>query len=201
MKILVLTTIYPRSDAIKNTAATKVIHYFVKQWQQMGHEVYVAHTPSRYFKLIHWLPQGLKDFIKLKTGNEIMDISITKRCSYDFEGVPVFRRPFLKWKPHGVASDKQINAMAEDIRDYLDKNNFKPDLIVGHWSCPTVQLLQNLCRIYPCKKSVVFHEKYYLPLLQGKLRDALGAVDVLGCRSRSLAEEYYEKLKENDFSE
>ena len=76
----------------------------------------------------------------------------------------------------------------------LDKNNFEPDLVISHWPVPTVQILSGLSKRYKCKKSVVFHEKYYFPVLKGELKEQLKDIDVFGCRSITLAKDIAEGL-------
>lgn len=195
MKILVLATIYPRNDVLKITAATKVIHYFAEQWQKMGHEIFVVHTPGHTFRLLHRLPQKVKDAIKTRTGTEITDVNISRKSEYVFENIPVYRRPVFKGISHCVPSEKQIKSICKDIESVLDKNNFEPDLVISHWTVPTVQILSGLSKRYKCKKSVVFHEKYYLPALQGELKEQLKDVDAFGCRSITLAKDIAEGLK------
>ena len=102
MKILVLTAVYPRNDVQKVTAATKVVHYFAEQWKNKGHDVFVVHTAGKSFKLFHMLPQKIKDVIKTKSGIEIGDVNITRKCEYEFEGIPVIRRPVFKGIPHAL---------------------------------------------------------------------------------------------------
>ena len=194
MKILVLATVYPRNDVLKITAATKVIHYFAEQWQKMGHEIFVVHTPGHTFRLLHRLPQNVKDIIKTRTGTEITDVNISKKSEYVFENIPVFRRPVFKGISHTIPSDRKIKNICKDIEKVLDKNNFEPDLVISHWTVPTVQILSGLSKRYKCKKSVVFHEKYYLPVLKGELKEQLKDIDVFGCRSITLAKDIAEGL-------
>ncbi len=194
MKILVVTTIYPRHDVKKITAATKVIHYFAEQWKKMGHEIFVVHTAGHTFKLLHMLPQKVKDAIKTRTGTEITDVNITKKSEYVFEDIPVFRRPVFKGISHSIPSNNQIKNICKDIKKVLDKNSFIPDLIISHWTCPTVQILSKLKQYYPCKKSVVFHEKYYLPAMKNELKSQMKDIDVFGCRSITLSKDIANEL-------
>ena len=194
MKILIIATIYPRNDVKKVTAATKVIHYFAEQWQKMGHEIYVVHTAGHTFKLLHMLPQKIKDAIKTRTGTEITDVNITKKCEYEFENIPVFRRPVFKGFSHSIPSDKQIKNICKDIKEVLDKSEFEPDLIISHWTSPTIQILSELNGYYKCKKSIVFHEKYYLPAMKSELKEKLQDIDAFGCRSITLAKDIASEL-------
>ncbi len=194
MKILVLTTIYPRDDVKKITAATKVIHYFAEQWKKLGHEIYVIHTPGHTFKLLHMLPQKIKDKIKTKTGTEITDVNIVKKSEYIFEDIPVFRRPVFKGISHSIPAQRQIKNICKDIKEVLDKNNFEPELIISHWTCPTVQLLSELKKYYKCRKSVVFHEKCYLSEMKNEFKEQMKDIDVFGCRSITLAKDIASEL-------
>ncbi|MBE6550988.1 MAG: glycosyltransferase family 4 protein [Ruminococcaceae bacterium] len=194
MKILVLSTIYPRNDVKKNSAATKVVHYFVSQWTKMGHQVVVIHTAGRSFKLLHLLPQSIKNEIKTRSGIEITDINITKKCEYNYEGIEVFRRPIFKSIPHALPSKAQIQRVCRDICEYLKKRSFEPELIISHWSCPTIQLLSELNKMYSCRKSIVIHETQYLTVMKEKWQNELKSIDVFGCRSSSLSKKIAETL-------
>lgn len=61
MKILVVTPIYPRNDVIKKTSATRVIHYFAKEWKRQGHEVLVVAVTSKLPSLKDFWPDSLLD--------------------------------------------------------------------------------------------------------------------------------------------
>ena len=102
MKILMLTTVYPRPDSPKNTSATRVIQHFTESWQQMGHEVVVIHTVNKLFPLIYFLPESVKRLIKSRTTYEVSDYSIVCEKAYKINGIPVFRKPLFKWIPRGL---------------------------------------------------------------------------------------------------
>ncbi|MCR5610590.1 MAG: glycosyltransferase family 4 protein [Clostridiales bacterium] len=195
MNILVVTPIYPRTDAPKNTTATKVIHYFADEWRKMGHNVCVIHTPNRLMKIFYVMPQWIKNILKAKTGNEFPDVKITKKAEYSFEGINAFRRPVFKLIPRKLSSDREIAAAARDINAFLEKTGFVPDIILGHWATPSVQLLNELNRYYNCRKSIVFHDDYYTGAFNAKMIECMRRIDAVGCRSVTLAEKVKKQLK------
>lgn len=195
MNILIITSVYPRDDAFKNTSATKVIHYFAEEWKKQGHNVFVVHTSSRLLKFTYVIPQRVKDFLKAKTGNEFPDLNITKKKQYIYEGIKVFRRPVFKLVPRSLPFDNEIKRCANDIRMVLEDNLFIPDVIIGHWAVPQIQILVELGKFYDCKKSIVLHDDYYIKKYKTKLKNALSQIDVIGCRSKTISESVGDALK------
>ena len=157
MKILMLTTVYPRPDSPKNTSATRVIQHFTESWQQMGHEVVVIHTVNKLFPLIYFLPESVKRLIKSRTTYEVSDYSIVCEKAYKINGIPVFRKPLFKWIPRGLTSARTIRRCARSIADDLQKVGFVPDVILGHWASPSAQLLSELKSYFPAPNALVFH--------------------------------------------
>ena len=192
MNILILTCVYPRDDAFKTTSATKVIHYFAKEWQDRGHNVFVVHTSSKLLKITYMLPQKIKDYLKAKTGNEFPDINITKKKRYNFEGIKVYRRPVFKLIPRSLPSEKEVENSAKDIVDVLKQEEFIPDIIVGHWAVPQLQVIHELKKYYASSRtSIVFHDDYYAKKYNNDLKDIIKSFDAIGSRSKTISQSLY----------
>ncbi len=185
MKILMLTTVYPRPDSPKNTSATRVIQHFTESWQQMGHEVVVIHTVNKLFPLIYFLPESVKRLIKSRTTYEVSDYSIVCEKAYKINGISVFRKPLFKWIPRGLTSARTIRRCARSIADDLQKVGFVPDVILGHWASPSAQLLSELKSYFPAPNALVFHSIHYARMYPQVLKACIRRIDWIGCRSEA----------------
>ena len=195
MKILMLTTVYPRLDSPKNTSATRVIQHFTESWQQMGHEVVVIHTVNKLFPLIYFLPESVKRLIKSRTTYEVSDYSIVCEKAYKINGIPVFRKPLFKWIPRGLTSARTIRRCARSIADDLQKVGFVPDVILGHWASPSAQLLSELKSYFPAPNALVFHSIHYARMYPQVLKACIRRIDRIGCRSETLAKAVKQRLE------
>lgn len=187
MKILLMTTVYPRNDALKTTTATKVIHYFAAEWQKMGHQVLVINNVNKLPFFVYYLPRKLKEIIKTKTGYEVPDVQITKQSEYKYEEIKVIRLPIFKLIPRGVHSKRQIKLHCKKINKMLLERKYEPDLIVGHWASPHVQILSELKEKYNCRNAVVLHDLHYLENDRYGINKCFKNIDVVGCRSKTMA--------------
>lgn len=200
MNILLITSVYPSPDD-SNENVTKVVRYFAKAWHEQGHNVKVIHNAHRYPALVHSLPAFIKRKISTKISFYIPDRKSVSKKRYDDGGVDVLRAPILKWKPHGGHSEKVLKKQVEIIRKHIDSEGFVPDIIMGHWMSPQIQIIAELKKIYGCKTSLVLHGRGYLSGSGFDCRPYLSYIDRLGCRSRAEAE-YVQKdlsLKERPF--
>ncbi len=183
MNILVVTSIYPRDDASEGSTATKVVHYFVKEWEKIGHKVIVIHVPNRIFYFTYFLPLNIREKLKAKTGNEFPDKTMLKKGEIPYDGVTVFRRPVFKMIPRTLSNDILVSHCAHDVESYLNEKKFIPDLILGHWETPVIQLINHLSQSYVCKKSIVFHGNAYAVRYPEKISKLLSDYDAIGTRS------------------
>lgn len=189
MNILVITSIYPREDAKEGSTATKVVHYFVKEWEKLGHNVIVIHSPNRIFYFTYYLPASIREKLKARTGNEFPDKSMLKKGELPYDGVTVFRRPVFKLIPRSLSNDKLVSNCASDVSAFLMMKDFMPDLIVGHWETPVIQLINLLSKQYNCKKSIVLHGNAYANRYPKQMREFLKDFDAIGTRSKVSSEE------------
>ncbi len=187
MNILMLTSVYPsKNDGNENV--TKVVRYFVHDWQKQGHNVYVVHNAHRYPMIAHRLPKKLKKKISSKISFYIPDWDAVREDRYDDEGVKVWRYPMFKLIPHGGHSAGTIKKHALKIADTLKADGFEPDIIMGHWMSPQAQLISELKQIYNCRTSLVLHGRGYLEDKKFDCQRYLKYVDALGCRSKAEAD-------------
>lgn len=185
MNILVLTPIYPGPGIGKNF--TKVVHYFVKEWMNIGENIQVIHLPSYFPKIIYNVPKCASDFLFKKLGFELPKIRISKIEALEVENVPVYRIPLYRLHPWSVVSESYRSKAVECIVKYLEGKNFKPDLIVAHWFDPQLYFIDALKKRYNCKASMVVHDRPF------KYAKYINAPDVWGYRKVSTPKEF-EKL-------
>ncbi|WP_073050578.1 glycosyltransferase family 4 protein [Dethiosulfatibacter aminovorans] len=198
MKILVLTSIYPQLDDEKNIGVTPVVQYFSEEWVKQGHEVLVVHNSSRYPKILYLLPDSVLKKINSKLGIVIPNYSQSKELNSTINGVKCFRLPLLKIIPKKMFSERQIQKQLIKIEKLLDNERFKPDLILGHWENPQIQLISKLKEIFNARTGLVFHalvyinQRRYTDLITNMIKN----IDVLGARSNAIACEV-KKLSQN----
>lgn len=194
MKILLLTAVYPRLDAPKNTTATRVIHYFATAWQRMGHDVVVIHTVNRLPRPVYYLPGALKRLVKKKTGFEVPNAAILQEISYSYEGIPVYRKCLYKAIPQHLSTTRAVRKCVDSICQTVRKIDFTPDLIVGHWAGPNAQLVSALKSRFSCPNALVLHGLSYVQKYPQKMAELLRNIDRIGCRSSAMASEVRQAL-------
>lgn len=194
MNILVVTSIYPREDAPEGSTATKVVHYFVKEWEKLGHKIIVIHVPNRILYFTYFLPLSIREKLKARTGNEFPDKTMLKKGEIPYDGVTVYRHPVFKLIPRSLSNDYLVVNCAEDVKSFLNSKSFIPDLILGHWETPVIQLINVLSKEYFCKKSIVFHGNAYVDRYPEKMKKLLEDYDAIGTRSLESARALQKKL-------
>lgn len=182
MNILVLTSVYPSTDD-KNENTTKVVQYFAKEWVKQGHVVKVIHNAHKYPWCIHFIPKRIKYYLASKINFYIPDSNSVKyRHFYDGE-IEIWRLPILKLRPHGDHFKRSVKKQAQKISQIMKVNNFTPDILMGHWMSPQIQLIKILKDTYDCRTSLVLHGRGYINGGKFNCTQYLDAIDALGCRS------------------
>ena len=203
MNILVLTSIYPEPDDDKYSGITPVVKNFCKEWIKKGHKVYVIHNSNYYPKLFYLLPNKI-----LKKINSILGIVIPRPEQRYFlkteeKGIVSYRLPMLKIFPRHISSEKQIEAQYKKIEDILNTNSFTPDVILGHWENPQIQLLAKMSVFLNVKTSLVFHGLSYINQKRyvDDLRKLIKKIDYVGARSKTIANDVHSilNLREKPF--
>lgn len=190
MKILLISTMYPTPLR----PGTKVCHYFAREWVKMGHEVLVIHYrsmfPRIYTDMAHLFPKLAYRYV----GNHVeMDRNMNV-VQHREESILVYSIPIFKYFPHGAYSDLELRKQIRRLTGILQKNQFVPDAIIGHFHNPQFQIIGALKDLYPQAKTCVsLHELSMEPLKScyGKHADAvLRGVDKVGFRSLPIKEKF-----------
>ena len=68
----------------------------------------------------------------------------------------------IKFIPKTKYSERQVSKQIKEIVNFINKNNFKPDIIIGHWENPQIQIVAQLKKIFSAKTAIVFHSLVYI---------------------------------------
>lgn len=200
MKVLVISQEYPADDLDKEF--TPVVHFFTKQWVSMGHEVRVINCPSNFPSVYYRIAKPFRRKIESKLGINIRMYKATRR-KYLLDEVPVLRIPLCKFKPHGRFPQKEINRGIQDTITFCKETGFAPDVIVGHWSNPAVEMMIGLKQYFKVKTALVMHDDGpdFRTIFKNKCKEYLDSIDIWGFRSQAIQrdfESYYGK-RQNTF--
>lgn len=198
MKILVISSIYPGQDVPQ--VFTPVVHYFTRQWVKMGYDIRVIHT-SNYFPIFYyWAPSFLRKYITNNKGFALPEKRLNKELDFVIDNVKVHRIPMLKIIPGRMFADKVIQHTTTSIITYLNKENFRPDYIVGHWVIPQAQLLYYLKQKYKCPTILTLHDSGEQLKICKNVNKLIDTVDVWGYRSEKIKSIFETKYGKKPFS-
>lgn len=155
--ILLLSTEYPNPESNYDTP---IIHYFTKEWCKMGYKVKVIHYRSVFPIFFYWLANLFNKQIKRIIGTDFLP---TKRRKNDSsvvkDGVEVYYFPIFKYLPHGKYQAKTIDKQIAKILNITENDNFIPDIIIGHFYNPQIEIITKLMQYYPeARNCIVLHE-------------------------------------------
>lgn len=184
--ILLISTIYPLPEGNHGTA---VCHFFAREWVKMGYNVRVVHIQATFPRIFYWIARMARNRIAAKTGAVVYTHRDSKTVHYEMDGVPISRMPVFKPMPHGAFSKKSIRKTVEEIVRENAANGFTPDIIVGHFPNPQIEVLNLLKKEYKeVKTCCVMHgdieimKKVYGDRLLQLMQD----IDAWGFRSKTV---------------
>lgn len=143
MNILIFTTIYPAPSEYGIPGDTKVVHYYAKQWLQVGHTVQVIY--------MHMIPV-----------NRIYKIGNLRKCrgyesDYTIDGIPVHFLEYQLLKPRAnYLSAGQAENANNRIKGFIERMDapgkvfvhfpctFKGIKALYDFNCPTMAVLHNI---------------------------------------------------------
>ncbi|OUP66989.1 glycosyl transferase family 1 [Drancourtella sp. An177] len=157
MKILIITQLYPQPDDYGDNKPTKTVEYFAKEWSESGHDVVVAHCSSKFPLPFYLIPPTLKNKLAGATSNIFPPLSSRKKIYREEFGIKIYRFPMLKALPGRGYSEKIMEKQGDEICKALEKLEFIPDLVVGHFANPSTELVARISEYYHAKSSIVFH--------------------------------------------
>lgn len=182
MNILLITSIYPLPSDNKGTS---VCHYFAREWVMMGHNVRVVHNEPSFPLPFYWAAKLFYKKIVAKTGAVLYTKRI-KDAKYVMDGVPVMRLSLFKPIPHGNFTKRAVNKAVKIIVRDLNKDNFTPDVIVGHFPNPQIEMVGRLKELWPqVHAAIVMHGdiEIAMKVYGEKLLSLAKKIDVWGFRN------------------
>ncbi len=198
MNILVITQLYPQPDDVGDNKPTRTVEYFAKEWVKMGHKVIVVHCPSRFPFAFYLIPPKIKNKLAGATSNIFPPLSSRKKLRREEFGITVYRFPMLKMLPGNGYSKKAMLSQANETSKCLEKEGFKPDLVVGHFANPSTELTAILAKRYNAKSSIVFHHDCTeANLIKYRLKENVANIGAVGARSVIEAGEVKKRLNLN----
>ena len=182
--ILLITPYYPIPSP--NNKATKVCHYFAKEWTMKGNKVMVIHQMFYHSHLWQLAYRLFKSQINNRFGGGLFyNERMNKLAHYQMEGVNVYRVPVYKFVPKGRLKTETLNKFADDIKIILEKESFVPDIIVGH-DAP-IDLIPQLNDIYHAKTCFVWHGvSLKFKARYKNINDIIASYDLLAYRSEGI---------------
>ena len=189
MNILVLTSVYKDDSLGSDDRSTNVVNSFVHDWVKQEHRVIVVHNSHRYPMFVHRLPSSIKSKLATRMGFYIADYKTICEKQYEDYGAKIWRLPMLKVIPHKAHSRSVVNKQIKKIEAILKQEKFEPDVIVGHWASPQMELVSELKKYHPnSRTAVVLHGTDYIDQKSFPAHVYLKGIDKLGCRSKTQAE-------------
>lgn len=189
MNIAYLTSEYKDYRIKKGDTYTYISNSFCREWVKQGHNVLVIHNASCFPRIIYCIPQKCKDIFESKIGFTWGSYDAVRKDEYYDQEVHVYRLPIKKYIPHVSPSEKNLDNQAEMIKRIFKENQFTPDVIIGQWVSPQMELLYRLKRDFNCTTSVVLHGNGYVSSSNFLAKKYLDNIDKLGVRSKKQAEE------------
>lgn len=179
--ILLITSLYPSKD-IKILNNTAVCHYFAKEWKNMGYNVRVIFCYHCYPFYYYPLLKILAKFLANKAGIAVMTSNSSKISEYTLDGIKVSRIPIKKNRPGGHFSKKEIAKLKSRILNILANENYRPDIILGHFTHPSVDVVSRLKEVFTkSKTAVTIHGKE--EKFETHTQKLLFNIDYIGYRS------------------
>jgi len=186
-KILLVTTMYPTP---RSEVHTTICHDFAKAWVDSGYDVKVIHFKSVFPVVFYYLARLFRPLAIKYSGNDKLDIApVYDEISYNIEGVTVHSIPIFKYLPHRRYGKSVIGSNIERIQSIMNTDGFIPDIMIGHFYNPQIEIISRLKSIYPKSIScVVLHEKAEVikKLYHKTLHNYKDNIDIWGFRSKSL---------------
>lgn len=190
MNILILSNIYPALDLEKEN--TPVVHYFTREWVNMGCNVRVVHYPANFPKLLMWGASPFKRHLSSKLGTTIRTTQAVEK-EYVLDGVRVKRIPLLKYKLHGAFPEKEISRAYNKTIEWLDAEGFVPDVITSHWVNPQLEIMARLKDRFHSGTCYVAHtptEELTSIYNEEKICQLLSVIDRVGFRSAYIRDKF-----------
>lgn len=151
MNILIVTSMYPVSKKQSRLDIPFVLHYFAKTWSKNNNVKVIVPTII--------LPKILKYIPKVNKQDKFI-----KNKDLQMDSVPI-KRIGVKKYPKFKYSHRDIKKRNLDIIQYLEKEDFKPDIIICHVIESSIYFGTYLKKYFNCRLSMCYHNYDYIKSL------------------------------------
>lgn len=195
--ILLFVPIYPADD-IQNQSAY-ITHYFAKEWVSAGYNVKVCQYPSNFPQIVYGISKLIGPLVDSKILDHVRKYPLKEKF-YELDGISVSRFPMKKVLPHGKYSHKEINKAVENTIAWCSQESFNPDIIIGHWVNPALDIMCDLKKRWNKPICLVMHDDGFNFESSHKKtwKEQLDTVDVIGYRSKAIKESFEKKWGHKD---
>lgn len=189
--ILLVTNIYTLKN-IKLYGSTDVCRYFVNEWVKKGHNVRVVYNYSIFQKLFHSIAKKFSKIICNYFPGVVNSERFESAFEYELDGVRVLLNPIYRTAPKSQFNTKNLEQNSNSIIQWLNQDGFVPEVIVGHFLHPNLQILPILKKYYQCEVAIVTHGKYNKKRDYKSLKIFSKSIDLWGFRSSPIKKSFDE---------
>lgn len=194
-----LANVFPIPD-LPLVNSTSVCHYFAKEWVKMGHEVVVIYNYTIYTPILHTVAALSEYRIANYWSTVINKKRFDKTYEYEVDGIKVFLIPCYKFIPKVSFPKCSIEKQIKTIYDCMRSINFHPDVVVGHFLHPSLEIVSQLKLLYKVKTAMVLHGKIQINRDIDAINKHKENIDIWGFRSNPIKKsfEQYWSREAND---
>lgn len=189
--VLLISTIYPLPT--RDNKGTSVCHFFTREWVKMGYNVRAVHVQAVYPLCFYWMARLARKRVAAKTGAVVYVHRDNEISQYTMDDVPIMRIPIIKPVPHGKFLSRSLRKAVKAMVESYGGEGLVPDVIIGHFPNPQIELLSLLKKHYPkASTCIVMHgdigimKKVYGERLPELMKD----IDMWGFRSQSVVRKF-----------
>lgn len=184
MKIVLITAHFPSYDCPGKSYATPFLYNYAKEWVKIGHEVHVIHLCRKYPFFFNRIAN-----ISAKVGytglqRYVVHADAQTDKDYNYNGVRIHRRSYLKLIPHGRVGKYSITKLGKTTKDIITKTIGNPDLIIGDCVDPVLKVIKNQGDVISCPKLQILHDSDFKQLQEPALKTILQKMDCILLRSK-----------------
>ena len=195
---MLLSSIYPLQGPVNQ--GTKVCHFFAKEWVAAGHSVVAVHFQAIYPAPFYWVASLFQKKLAARTGSIVYTKRETVATQFKMDNVDVFRIPLYKPYPHARFTQKGIKKAVDIIKKHLSSIEFTPDIMVGHFLNPQLEILGILKSEYKyAKTGLVLHLPAELNMAEklygANFIEMIGEMDAVGFRNIPLQRMFESRYK------
>lgn len=152
-KVLLISELYPIPS--KENVASKVCHFFTREWVKDGRRIVVVHFQPVHCRAWYALVRMFGPFLESRLNGLYYKKPLRRIQHYFMDGVEVFRIPCRIPIPRGRFSQKALLKFCEETKKCLEGIGFTPEMIVGHML--PEELIPMLNKDYKAKTCYVAH--------------------------------------------